>query len=97
MTIKEKNGHKPTRTIKSAGIKSKQNQLRTKEASANPSKEQRFKERWSQLNNDVHSALSHWNDLAQKYNGKVSRDDEHLHEIKVLLKELQSKLKIFNE
>ena len=76
----------------------RQNSVKIKKTDvATAPKDQRFKERWSQLNNDVHSALSHWNDLTEKYNGKVSRDEVQLYEIKILLKELQSKLKIFND
>ena len=63
----------------------------------NAPKEERFKGRWNALNSDVHTALCYWNDLTEKYNGKLSREDQQLQEIKSLLKDLQAKLKVFND
>lgn len=89
MTIKDKN----SRIQKQKGRKTAD-----KPALAEPPvKDQRFKERWLELNSDVHSALCYWNDLTQKYDGKVSRDQEQLQEIKSLLKDLQKKLNVFSE
>lgn len=62
-----------------------------------PVKDQKFKERWLELNSDVHTALCYWNDLTEKYDGKMNRDQEQLQEIKSLLKDLQKKLKVFGE
>lgn len=63
----------------------------------NAPKEQRFKERWADLNNNVRSSLCHWNELTQKYGGKISREEQQLQEIKSLLRELQKKLRVFND
>lgn len=95
MTIKDKKrqnlkpkGHKkgPQRLVPAA-----------KDAEKCASKDQKFKERWLELNSDVHTALCYWKDLTEKYDGKMSRDQEQLHEIKTLLKDLQKKIKVFGE
>lgn len=85
-------------------VKPRQKKPRIKKSGAkiekidrNAPKEERFKERWNALNSDVHTALSHWNDLTVKYSGKLSREDQQLQEIKSLLKDLQNKLKVFND
>lgn len=89
MTINDKNNLSP---------KSKRRKTADKLAQPTPQlKGQRFKERWLELNSDVHSALCYWDDLTQKYDGKMNRDQEHLQEIKSLLKALQKKLKVFGE
>lgn len=88
-TTKEKTRSKKPKATKST--------LKAVKIESNIPKDQRFKERWSQLNSDVHSALSHWNNLTEKYSGKISRDEEQLKEIKLLLKDLQKKLKVFND
>lgn len=89
MTIKDKNTQNP----KPKGRKTAEKTAPI----APPAKDQRFKERWLELNSDVHSALCYWNDLTQKYDGKISRDQEQLQEIKSLLKDLQKKLKVFGD
>ena len=61
------------------------------------SKDERFKERWTALNSEVHTALNHWNDLTEKYSGQLSPEDQQLKHIKSLLKDLQIKLKAFND
>ena len=92
MTKEKNRSKKPKATIKT--VKSTVKTIKTDNTAP---KDQRFKERWSQLNSDVHSALSHWNNLTEKYSGKISRDEEQLKEIRTLLKDLQKKLKVFGD
>jgi hypothetical protein len=95
MTIKE-----PKETPQSKNKKSPKRSAKadkTEKLDRGLPKEDRFKDRWAQLNGDVRTALGYWNDLTQKYDGKMNRDQEQLHEIKSLLKELQKKIKVFND
>ncbi len=89
MTTKDKSSQNPK-------PKGRKNAVKTVPAAV-PAKDQRFKERWLELNSDVHTALNYWNDLTEKYDGKMNRDQEQLHEIKSLLKELQKKIKVFGD
>lgn len=96
MTIKDKHCRNTlSDSAKAAKNEAKKTQAEKTDRGLN--KDQRFKERWSQLNSDVHSALNYWNDITKKYDGKVSKDQEQLQEIKCLLKELQKKIKVFND
>lgn len=98
MTIKEKMGKaQPSQNSKPKRRKTTPQKPAEQAKGASPVKEERFKERWLELNSDVHSALCYWNDLTQKYDGKMNRDQEQLQEIKSLLKDLQKKLKVFGE
>ncbi|MBL7546070.1 MAG: hypothetical protein JNL11_19780 [Bdellovibrionaceae bacterium] len=103
MTIKDKRGsNKTSRKPQSEapkGLPKEKDSLSTPPTAPdrNAAKDQRFKDRWSQLNSDVHSALNYWNDLTTKYDGKLSPDQERLKEIKCLLKDLQKKMKVFND
>jgi len=100
MTIKDKNSQKPKpkgRGTKSQKTPQRPSLLEKADCSAQIPKDQRFKERWLELNSDVRSALGSWNDLTEKYDGKMNRDQEQLHEIKSLLQELQKNLKVFGE
>lgn len=54
-----------------------------------------FTQRWSQINNDVKLAIQKWDDLHEKYTGKISRDEEQMNEIRGLLKKLKIKLDDF--
>lgn len=90
MTIKDKNGRPTTK-------KRSKDTAKAPVPERNQPKEDRFRDRWTQLNSDVHTAINYWNDITEKYDGKLSRDQEQLKEIKCLLKELQSKIKIFND
>jgi transcriptional regulator NrdR family protein len=100
MTINEKNSQKPKpkrRRTKCKKTPQRLSLLEKADCGVQVVKDQRFKERWLELNSDVRSALGSWNDLTEKYDGKMNRDQEQLHEIKSLLQELQKKLKVFSE
>lgn len=96
MTIKDKNSQKPKPKGRKSALQ-RPSLLEKADCGAQVPKDQRFKERWLELNSDVRSALGSWNDLTEKYDGKMNRDQEQLHEIKSLLQELQKKLKVFGE
>jgi hypothetical protein len=96
MKIKDKNSQKPKPKGHNPPPK-RPSLLEKADCGAPVAKDQRFKERWLELNSDVRSALGSWNELTEKYDGKMNRDQEQLHEIKSLLQELQKKLKVFGE
>lgn len=52
-------------------------------------------EKWTHIQKDMTTALSFWNDVAKKYDGKPNPDDNRMLEIKKLLKDLQKKLTQF--
>ncbi len=52
-------------------------------------------EKWTHIQKDMSKALSFWNDVAKKYDGKPNPDDTRMLEIKKLLKDLQKKLTQF--
>lgn len=93
MTSKDKNSSKTPPEAKNKHSKADRPEKGDKSAA----KDERFKERWLQLNSDVSSALGYWNDITEKYDGKISKDQEQLQEIKCLLKDLQKKIKVFND
>lgn len=55
----------------------------------------RSEEKWTHIQKDMSKALSFWNDVAKKYDGKPNPDDNRMIEIKKLLKDLQKKLTQF--
>tara|TARA_B110001454_G_scaffold219194_1_gene251259 strand:+ start:11823 stop:12116 length:294 start_codon:yes stop_codon:yes gene_type:complete len=97
MTIKDKNSQKPKPKGRKCAPQRPSLLEKADSGTHQSPKDQRFKERWLELNSDVQSALCYWNDLTEKYDGKMNRDQEQLHEIKSLLKELQKKIRVFGE
>ena len=58
-------------------------------------KQPQRQERWKSLHSNLNQALSEWNDIAQKCEGKKSSDEQRLEEVKGLLQNLKSKLDEF--
>lgn len=52
-------------------------------------------EKWGQIQKDMSKAISHWDEVTKKFDGKPNRDDQQMQEIKKLLKDLQKKLTNF--
>lgn len=53
--------------------------------------------KWGQIKKDMTLALSHWEEITKKYEGRMNKDELQLQEIKGLLKELKSKLDLFRK
>ncbi len=53
------------------------------------------KSNWSQLNQNLSTALKTWDELSLSQNSQLSPDEEQLREIKKILKDLQSRINEF--
>lgn len=52
---------------------------------------------WTHLNNNLKSAAESWSELQSELVNHPSPDEQRMHEIKNLLKELQEKISFFSQ
>jgi hypothetical protein len=52
-----------------------------------------FSDSWTQIQTELNSALSLWEDLTHKSRGKKSSEEQQIQEVRELLQSLQDKLK----